>query len=491
MLCVLVPALNVNSAEWFVAVDGTLQAEGTIDDPWSKEALAPLLSGRSQASLGVVGGDTIYVRGGTYYGHFSVTVTGDSSDRILITPYPGERVIIHGGSGYPTLNMQNNQLVWLRGDYLIFDGFEVTMAMESRWRILDAPNDRYWDGIAIHSSYSIVRNLIVHNIHGPGIAAWSIAVDTDIHTCITFHNGYESVNRTAGHNFYIQNLEGQKNIYNNILFTNFGYGLHVYTENDYVRNINFHHNVVFDCGKIGSVYDSRNIFAGAQVTFDRIYFDNNISYFSESEGENIVMGYWTPDNTNGFIRNNFVVGGDKGIHLRNTIFQVTVTGNKVYVRGPGYPRLLRGSIPAEHDSYTIDNNDYYFKKGWDQLFSGEDWPVWRATYPYFDTNSQYTDGTPTTGNVVVDRYEGGAWVKIVIHNPEGLDRVPVDLLGVLPIGANYYIYAMDQLPTDVTQPIGARYSNDTDAAAQTNPLPDIIHTTSEFGVYILKANTFN
>jgi hypothetical protein len=83
------PAQIVN---YYISPHGSDQNRGTIDEPWRtlEHALQKLSPG-----------DTLYLRGGTYYENGIVVRTkGTASAPIVIQSYPGERAVIDGGVPY-------------------------------------------------------------------------------------------------------------------------------------------------------------------------------------------------------------------------------------------------------------------------------------------------------------------------------------------------------------------------------------------------------
>jgi len=72
---------------FYVAPNGSPSANGSIASPWD------LQTALSQPAV-VQPGATIYLRGGTYNGSFTSTLTGTSASRITVRSYPGEWAII-------------------------------------------------------------------------------------------------------------------------------------------------------------------------------------------------------------------------------------------------------------------------------------------------------------------------------------------------------------------------------------------------------------
>ncbi|HVT44084.1 MAG TPA: right-handed parallel beta-helix repeat-containing protein [Thermoanaerobaculia bacterium] len=114
-LCFAAVALagtSLSAAEYFVATDGSDSNPGTISQPFKTIAKA----------AGVVrAGDVVNVRGGVYYGAFTIGSKGTSSARILFRSYPGELAVLDG-----TGTASDTNLVTLyKTEYVDFANFEV------------------------------------------------------------------------------------------------------------------------------------------------------------------------------------------------------------------------------------------------------------------------------------------------------------------------------------------------------------------------------
>ncbi len=69
--------------------NGSPSGNGSINSPWD------LQTALNQPST-VHPGDTIWLRGGTYVGHFTSNLNGTSSSPIIVRQYAGERATIDG-----------------------------------------------------------------------------------------------------------------------------------------------------------------------------------------------------------------------------------------------------------------------------------------------------------------------------------------------------------------------------------------------------------
>ena len=89
LLILITSATAAKAAEFYVATNASSSGTGTIGNPWT------LQTALNQPSA-VHPGDTIWLRGGTYAGHFTSHLTGTSSNPIKVRQYPGERARIDG-----------------------------------------------------------------------------------------------------------------------------------------------------------------------------------------------------------------------------------------------------------------------------------------------------------------------------------------------------------------------------------------------------------
>ena len=96
-----------NPGPYYVALNGSDQNPGTIEQPWRtvEKGLSSLRAGQ-----------TLYVRGGTYQERIQnpSLAAGTASSRVTVKAYPGERPVLQG-------------LLWLNGlQYWTLDGINVT-----------------------------------------------------------------------------------------------------------------------------------------------------------------------------------------------------------------------------------------------------------------------------------------------------------------------------------------------------------------------------
>jgi hypothetical protein len=136
------------STTYYVSALGSDSNSGTLSQPWKT-----IQKGVS----GLVAGDTLYVRGGTYAETITINVSGSSTAPIVISSYPGENAIINSSG----MNLASNSVMAnIHGSYITFENFEVINPF----------------GIGVHiasnGNSNIVRNLNIHNIYMAALTIW-------------------------------------------------------------------------------------------------------------------------------------------------------------------------------------------------------------------------------------------------------------------------------------------------------------------------------
>src|SRR5947207_8050858 len=110
---VLAVAPSAAARHFYAAPFGSPNNDGRIDHPLD---LVTALSAASPAQPG----DTIWLRGGTYWGPFTSTLTGTAALPIRVRQYPTERATLDGALSptIPTLTVL--------GAYAMYWGLEIT-----------------------------------------------------------------------------------------------------------------------------------------------------------------------------------------------------------------------------------------------------------------------------------------------------------------------------------------------------------------------------
>jgi hypothetical protein len=410
-------------AGWYAAPNGTSDGDGS-SRPWD---LQTALSGGHGK---VHPGDTIWLRGGTYAGTFTASLTGTSAAPIVVRQYPGERATIDGGSS--TL-----ETLTVDGQWTFYWGFEIMQSGTARW--CAACLGLRPTGVYVRSAAHVkFINLIVHDV-GHGTYTENTAHDIEIYGWIIYNGGHENSTRSDGHGIYIKNDgNGWKIARDNVIFDQFGFGIHGYTEtgSGQLKNLVFDGNMLFNNGSVTD-YPNPNLALGGTGIADNDTVTGNMTYFSPGVGwKSALLGFQTLLNGTLTCRGNYLVGGsdvlDLGYWQGLSVSTNTIVGT--------------GRMVDVHDTSTV---------GWQ-------WSVnqyWRdplaAAWAYQGTDHTLNDwqvvtglgatghasaGQPTQAQVFVrpNRYESGR-AHVAIYNWSSQAAVLVDLTSVVRMGDRYEV----------------------------------------------------
>lgn len=288
--------------DWYVSptVSQNSNGNGSLSSPWD---LQTALS----HPAAVQPGDTIWLRGGTYHGHFLSNLNGTSTNYITLSSYPGEWAVIDGNiypyvagaqppadpetlpndAGEARLTAPNDQeetdpaILRVDGGFVKYTNFEVTClgpinrlyeyVVDIEGTIIGncAPNNGFHKMSGINHSAGTKNkfiNLVVRNVPGVGIGSWKSTADSEIYGCVLYYNGYIAYSRLnscsatlitvlgKGPGIYTQNnTELNRLIKNNFILNNYDSGILVWSastnpSSDYVKNYIIKDNVFVNNG---------------------------------------------------------------------------------------------------------------------------------------------------------------------------------------------------------------------------------------------------
>ena len=283
---------------YYAAANGIHSADGSRLHPWD---LATALDARLQP------GDTVWLRGGLYRGAFRSTIAGAAGAPVVVRQYPGERAIIDGaGSTHSTL--------YVTGDYSVFWGLELTNSNPIRTTPL-ADLELRPNVVVNKASHTKYINLIIHD-GGVGFYNEPASLDVEIAGCIIYNNGWQGPDRGHGHGLYLKSYIGPLAARDNVIFNQYGYGIHAYTNSQTgkLMNITLDGNVAFNNGTLATRRSlSSNILLGGADYAAGDVVRNNITYYAPSLSgaeSNVMIGYRTLRNGDVIVENNYFVGGD-------------------------------------------------------------------------------------------------------------------------------------------------------------------------------------
>jgi hypothetical protein len=413
-------------AGWHVAPNGSSSNSGTAGSPWSLTYALSGAAGRIQP------GDTVWLHGGTYSGQqYRATVAGAAGKPVVVRQFPGERATIDVAGATSSTSRGDGFVV--KGNWTEWWDFELMSSDPNRYTstrpnmmINDANHTRYID-------------LVVHD-GGIGFYNYETASDVEFNGNIVYNNGWQIATKGEGHCFYMKSSTGPVVLRDNICFNQMGYGIHVYTDAGAgeLINIALDGNVLFNTGSTGPFYNSQasaNILVGGEEPVSGSKVTNNMAYYTPGYGvNNFMMGYNDFANVDLTLTNNYVVGGRYVLTTRRWD-QVTASGNQL-IGSSGVVRIVDTTLSG----YTWGTNTYLRDanaSAWQ--YNGTDYSFanWKAR-----TGLGLTDLTVPTMPVVPkvfvrpSRYQTGR-ATIVVYNWGRGSSVPVDLTGILPVGARY------------------------------------------------------
>lgn len=415
----------------YVATNGSSSNDGTYNRPWN---LATALAG---AGGRVRPGDTVWVRGGTYRGTFTSTVTGQTGAPVVIRAYPGERAIIDGSTS------TTSSTFVVRGGNSVIWGLEVLNSNTTRDFSVTSSHSRP-NGVVNYASNTRYVNLIVHDV---GVAFYTEPQYTNVEVVgsIFYNNGWQSPSRGHGHALYIKSYTGPVIARDNVMFNQYGYGVHIYTNagSGQLNNITLEGNVAFNNGTLSSNSTSPNILLGGDATATGDNLRNNFTYYTPGVGAtNVKVGYGTLRNGSVQLSGNYFVGGspvlDFGYWTSAGVSGNTFVGTSrvVQLNDPSTSGKSFGSNLHQRDPFTTS----WRYNGQTFTFS-----AWKTATKLASTD-QAASGTPQATRVFVRQnpYEAGR-AMVVVYNWSQLGAVSANLSGILGAGERYVVHSVQNL----------------------------------------------
>jgi hypothetical protein len=382
------------ATDFYVAPDGVPSGNGSREKPWD------LATALAQPSA-VKPGDTIWLRGGTYRGHFTSTLKGNANKPVVVRQYGSERATLDGNDGTNAVTLLVN------GSDTWFWGFEITNSNTTRTSSNTSPPGGRGEAVNLLGARTRLINLQLHDTN-QGVLTTTDIPDTEVSGCLIYYNGYDGTDRGHGHGIYIANAApSTKRVVDNVIFDQFGYGIHAYTQGGKLDGLYFEGNTSFNNGALAQVTGlTTDILVGASgsaaanpTDSDKVAKNttlrSNFTYFSSSGGTGANLGY-SKGIASPTIVDNYLVGG-AALTLINAFRPITMTGNSLY-----------GSISGFQSS-EFPGNTYYASR-------------------------------PTGMKVFVrpNQYEPGR-ANITVYNWDKASIVDVSLIGVLNPGMHYEV----------------------------------------------------
>ncbi|MEK3884251.1 choice-of-anchor Q domain-containing protein [Paenibacillus sp. PL2-23] len=418
-------------AVYYVSVTGDDSNPGTLQAPWRTI---------QKAANTLNGGDTVFVRGGTYEEFVSITSSGSKPEGyITFQAYPGEKPVIDGSN--LVISSGKNSLIHIRkANYIIIDGFELRS-------LKSYSSSQYPAGIRVQaggSNIHILNNNVHHiqNLSADGNAhGIHIYGDTLLPLTAIQISGNEVHHLTLGSSESITvsgNVDGFS-IERNIVHDNNNIGIDVAGHYgacsapcvDQARNGVIADNLVFNIdSSINPAYGEGSNSAGGiyadgatnvQIERNHVYnSDFGIEIASENkskmtseitvannfvhhnDGAGIIMGGSNASNggaSNNIIANNTLVLNDRlnqgfgEISIQENVVNNTISNNILFGRS-AKPLLVKWNTSGSGN--TIDYNLYFQQGGqsgnpwrWNGVAYTE-WTVYQKATG-FDAHSVFAD----------------------------------------------------------------------------------------------------
>lgn len=423
-ITVSVPPPPGTHVGYYVAPGGSSANDGSASRPWD---LATALAGGGGR---VAPGDTIWLRGGTYRGPVRSRVSGVAGAPVVIRQYPGERAIIDGaGSTSSTFVVD--------GSYSIFWGFELTNTDPDRTD-LNRP-----DMVVNHGPHNKYINLIVHD-GNVAYYTYTDQPDVEIYGSIIYNIGWQGTDRGHGHAIYAKNDVGPLVLRDNVMFNQFGYGVHGYTNagSGHLINIRIEGNVSFNNGSLSNNSTASNIMVAGNEVADQIVVKDNFTYFSPSVGgSSLRMGRGSLLDGSMRIEGNYLAGGSPVMDVGDWR-QAVVAGNTFI--GTGNMVVLQDPNTSQH----AWSGDLFYRdpsaNAWRYSGTYYTFSAWQ-TATGLAAGDQARSGAPATQVFVrPNAYEPGR-AHIIVYNWGRLSMVAADLAGVLRVGERFEVRNVQDL----------------------------------------------
>lgn len=426
LIVLLVFCVSSYGSTHYASPDG-VSFDGTLRNPMS---LSFALSAVGPAQPG----DSILLRGGRYDGQFSSRLSGQSNNPIVVKPYSSERAVING-----TNETVFVPILSIGGSGTWFQDLEIMSSVTNRV-VSNKMGGAFFD---VSGYDNKLINCVIHDTGG-GVFISERSTNAEVTGCIIYNNGWQGGDRGHGHGIYPQNFPGnRKVIRDNIVFHQYGYGIHAYGVAGHVSDFDFVGNVLFENGYLSSSRDESPgllIQSGDHPSSGNTVSEN-IFYNATRVGSIPIcyIGNQTPE-INVTIQSNV---------FANSFMRFSWVTNAVVIDNvfevwnlTAFPNNWDWYYPERSLPFTWDRNRYWNYQSKIVATEGSgtlSFPQWRATYPDYDVNGGF-HGTVTNQSVYIRRnpYDT-ARLNVTVVNPSGNDNAIMNLGGLAVRGALYEV----------------------------------------------------
>jgi hypothetical protein len=401
------------ASQWYVSTNGS--GNGSFGSPWLLQT--------ALTNSTVQPGDTVWLRGGTYFPSSTVVsynttnvwwiigISGTSNGLITFRSYSNEWASIDRA-----LYLHTQSYIRFRDleFYNSLKGHELTNNIypAGPWTHFEtgAGTGNEWINCVIHD---------VDNCMGGGNA---------IHGCIFWHvgvNGLEHVCYPAPASF-VGNISAWH--VNNVINQN------------PVAGTTIKSNIMFGAGQsVGGAWGGDIQASGGDCEISYNCFYNH--YLTQKDSDRAMYLDSSPAG-NVSISNN-IVAEQTGISFTTAAFvSVAIKNNTFYM-----DRNSTIARPADAGAWTVNNNRYTSSTNGTVVFreyvtNFYNFDLWKANKPGFDTSSTATNGMfPPDAVIVIPNQDQPKRCHIAIYNFSRADNVTANLSGVLNAGDGYRLFS--------------------------------------------------
>jgi hypothetical protein len=424
----LLAALTVNGAEYYVSPLGSDANAGTYSQPWAASKIFQNKACDTAENTAVAPGDTVWFAAGAYLlaGAACVDVRGTAEAGIVLKAIPGAVV---------TVTPPKLSKIQVIGTYLDIIGIHFTHAISPRWNNLPGSNpptrtasilSTVAVGARTPSHIRFINCKVYDTYLGIGSSSSSDQNITSYGT-IQFSLGENSPDRLHGGHHYVQNQTGTETYEQLVDVLSVGSfdTQHYGSSSAYLNDVTYKDSIFFNSGGwyieggqstgTANIAVSGNLFAGVKPTFKA----------GESPGiiDSVITNNYSVDGFSGFAQSSTISGNvtGNGGHNWATISNSLTFATNTTAHSDGYCMGYKSDA---------ESSAFYWVRTYNL------WADWLARG--YDTDSTCTDDLPAANwvKVVANAHEAGRG-NVGIYNWAGATTQSVTVSSFLDDGERW------------------------------------------------------
>jgi hypothetical protein len=266
----------------------------------------------------------------------------------------------------------------------------------------------------------------------------------EVYGCIIYNTGWQGSSRGHGHALYVKSNSGPVMLRDNIMFNQFGYGVHAYSNagSGGLNNIKIEGNVAFNNGTLSTNSNSPNILFGGEEPGRGITVRNNLTYYAPGiSGRNLQIGYSSYRNSDVSVQGNYAAGGSPVVEFG--YWSSAGVSSNTFI-GSSYIVTL---VDAATSPYAWSSNTHHRSataSAWRYRSSSYTFSGWKSATGLGSSDQTASGPAGTRVFVKPNAYESGR-ATIVVYNWSGQGSVSASLSGVLAAGDRYEVRNVQNL----------------------------------------------